>query len=181
MQQQLPRDLEYEANNPAYCTENEIWGFKCKNFEVCGEVLPSWWYDCKEMYLCGNCHQEFGTWSNPEQNVYYTGKGYLDFADNVECPVCLETKRGVSQFNCDHFVCVDCFKRCYYGDKSGRPKFPYQIEVMDEWENDRDNPKWDIEYPLIRQWDEEDEEWLHNSQIKFDNESHLRKCPICQK
>ncbi len=171
----MERDLEYETNNAAYCEINEIWGFKCKNHEVCGEVLPDWWFDCKENYLCTNCHMAFGTWG--EQ----AGKGNLEFSDNVECPVCLEIKRGVTHPNCDHFICIDCFKRCYYGDESERPEFPYTVEIMDEYLEDTENPKWDKDYPLIRQWDKEEDEWIDNNGIKYNNESHLRKCPICRK
>jgi hypothetical protein len=177
----MQRDLEYETNNAAFCEVNETHGFKCKNNEVCGEVLPSWWFECKGRYTCTNCDALFGTWSNKEHGVNRTGKGILDFADNIECPVCLEIKRSVTYPNCQHFVCIDCFKRCYYGDKSDRPIFPYEIEIMDEYLVDIENPTWDIDYPLIRQWDKEDNEWIDNSVIKYANESHLRNCPICRK
>ena len=71
--------------------------------------------------------------------VYKTGKGILEISDNLECPICLEINRGVSQPNCEHTVCIECFKRCYYGDKSGYPVFPYSEEIMNEWENDEDS------------------------------------------
>ena len=38
-----------------------------------------------------------------------TGKGILEISDNIECPICLEYKKGVSQPNCNHFTCIDCF------------------------------------------------------------------------
>tara|TARA_B100002051_G_C16114442_1_gene336851 strand:+ start:209 stop:451 length:243 start_codon:yes stop_codon:yes gene_type:complete len=56
----------------------------------------------------------FGTWKWQGQE-YKTGKGILEISDNLECPICLEIKRGISLPNCEHTLCIDCFKRCYYG------------------------------------------------------------------
>lgn len=179
----MPRDLAYENNNIAYdeqYTKEEGGGIKCKNYEVCNAVLPMWWYDCKGCYLCTNWVSQFATWSNPEYGVYRTGKRELTFADDIECPVCLEIKRCVSQFNCDHYICIGCFKRCYYGDDSGRPAFPYSDEVWEEYSNDRENPKWDIEYPLLRQWDKDDDAWDEKHMAQFNEEVNLRKCPLCR-
>lgn len=110
------KDTEYE-NNIAYDwqhTEEDGGGLKCKNYELCESVLPSWWFECKGNYLCTTCHMLFGTWKCQGQE-YKTGKGILEISDNLECPICLENKRGISQPNCKHTLCIDCFKRCHYG------------------------------------------------------------------
>jgi hypothetical protein len=107
------KDTEYENNNIAYdyqYTEEVGGGIKCKNYELCEVVLPKWWFECKNNYLCTNCHMLFGTWG--ESN---TGKGILEINNNLECPICLENKRGISQPNCEHTLCIGCFKRCHYG------------------------------------------------------------------
>ncbi len=107
------RDTEYENNNIAYdyqYPEEVGGGIKCKNYELCEVVLPKWWFECKNNYLCTNCHMLFGTWG--ESN---TGKGILEINNNLECPICLENKRGISQPNCEHTLCIGCFKRCHYG------------------------------------------------------------------
>ena len=107
------KDTEYENNNIAYdyqYTEEVGGGIKCKNYELCEVVLPKWWVECKNNYLCTNCHMLFGTWG--ESN---TGKGILEINNNLECPICLENKRGISQPNCEHTLCIGCFKRCHYG------------------------------------------------------------------
>ena len=82
-------------------------GIKCKNYEVCEDVLPKWWYDCKGQYLCTNCDVQFGTWG------VQTGKGELRIYNNLECPICLESEKCISQPFCDHTVCIQCFKRCW--------------------------------------------------------------------
>lgn len=174
------RDLEYEKNNKSYdfCSNSED-GIKCKNYEICNDILPNWWYECKGYYLCTNCHMMFGSWGHGFNKHY--GKGILEFKDNIECPICLQVQRCVSQARCNHVVCINCFKRCHYGDKSGEPQFPYDIDIEDEYENDTDNPKWDIEYPLIKIFNENYNKWDDNRMTTYDNEKHLRLCPVCRK
>ena len=45
-----------------------------------------------------------------------TDKEILEISDNLECPICLENKRIISQPNCNHKICINCFRQCYYGD-----------------------------------------------------------------
>ena len=52
----MERDLVYEENNIAYdCQRPEEDGIKCKNYELCRDVLPKWWFECKGCYECINC------------------------------------------------------------------------------------------------------------------------------
>lgn len=157
-------------------------GMKCKNYEICKDVWSKCFLQYKGDYLCTDCDYRFGTWNNKEVNIYKTGKGVLNFTDNISCPVCLEELiRGVSQPNCNHMICIPCFKRCYYGDNSGEPKFPYSEVIHMEWSQDDKNTKWDIEYPLINKWSKEWDEWDEKRINKFRNEKNLRICPLCRK
>ena len=176
----MERDLEYENNNIAYdwqYTEEVGGGIKCKNYELCEAVLPKWWFECKGNYLCINCHMLFGTWGGS-----HTGKGILEISDNLECSICLENKRSITQPNCEHTVCIKCFKRCYYGDDNteNEPKFPYPY-IEDEYYEDQDNQKWDTDYPLIKIYNEEWDKWDDEKNQKYENEENLRKCPLCRK
>lgn len=58
----MSRDITYEEQNKGYCEINGINGIKCKNYKLCKAILPDWWYECKNNYLCTNCHMIFGTW-----------------------------------------------------------------------------------------------------------------------
>lgn len=177
----MKRDLEYENNNIGFDWQYPEGGIKCKNYELCESVLPKWWFECEGNYLCIKCDYQFGTWSNKEANVYKTGKGTLEISDNLKCPVCLEVKRSISHPNCEHTSCIDCFKRCYYGDDSeNEPQFPYP-NIEDEYYEDQDNPKWEKDYPLIEIHNEEWNKWDNEKTEKFVNEENLRKCPICRK
>lgn len=174
----MNKDSYYEKNNIAHddqYPEPDGGGIKCKNYIVCGSVLPRWWFECKGCYLCTNCDMLFGTWSS--EGKQYTGKGILETRDGFECPICLEVKKCISQPRCDHFVCIDCFKRCYYGDDSieGRPVFPYP-DIEDEYYDDMDNTKWK-DYPLIEFYNEEFNRW---DDEKDTPEENLAKCPICR-
>lgn len=175
----MERDIEYENNNIVYdyqCTEEDGGGIKCKNYELCEGVLPKWWFECKNSYLCSNCDMMFGTWGK------YTGKGILEMIDNVECPICFEYDRGITHPNCSHTLCINCFKRCYYGDDNieNEPKFPYP-DIEDAYYDDTENPKWNIDYPLIQTYNVEWNKWDDDKQDKYKNEYYLRKCSVCRK
>jgi hypothetical protein len=165
----MERDLIYENNNIGYSEqypEECGGGINCKNHEACGEVLPKWWFECKGNYLCTNCDIKFGK--------------TLEFKENAECPICLQCKLTVSQPNCGHFACIDCFVRCYYGDNSGEPSFPYP-EIEEEYFEDMENPKWQNYYPLIHRYNVDWENWDANVRQKYDEEKNLRQCPLCRK
>lgn len=165
------RDFDYENNNVAAYLynpeEDKCDGIKCKNYIICNTVLPKWWFDCKNCYLCTNCDMMFGI---------------LEISSNLECPICLEVKECISQPNCkNHSLCIRCFKRCYYGDENleYQPIFPYP-DIEDEYYDDMDNIKWE-NYPLIKFYNEEWNKWDDTRIEKYVQEENLRKCPICRK
>ena len=46
-----------------------------------------------------------------------------------ECPVCLEVKHSIKLPNCNHYCCIDCFKKLYYGYTNlEKPKEIYPLE-----------------------------------------------------
>jgi hypothetical protein len=98
-----------------------------------------------------------------------------------ECPICLEFKRSISHPNCEHTLCIECFKRCYYGDDNteNEPKFPYP-DIEDEYYEDQDNPKWETDYTLIKIYNEEWNKWDDEKTQKY-NEEYLRTCPLCRR
>jgi hypothetical protein len=168
----MERDFDYENNNIGYdwqYTEEDGGGIKCKNYIICEEVLPKWWFDCKGCYLCTNCHMMFGTWES-------------EMSNNLECPICLEIKECISQPRCNHSLCIGCFKRCYYGDKNidREPIFPYP-DIEDEYYDDIENIKWVNDYPLIKIYNEEWNKWDDENTKKYENEKNLRICSICRK
>jgi hypothetical protein len=156
----MERDFNYENNNIGYdyqYPEKDGGGIKCKNYILCEIVLPKWWFECKGCYLCINCHIMYGTWGTQ------VGKGILEITNNLECPVCLEIKECILHPICNHSVCIDCFKQCYYGDKmhDEEPIFPYP-NIQDEYDDDQENIKWNNDYPLIKIYNEKFNKWYDN-------------------
>jgi hypothetical protein len=175
----MERDYDYENNNVAYDEDLKFEGIKCKNYELCKTILPR----CEANYLCTNCHMMFGTWGNS-----HNGRGILETRNIIECPICLEHKKGISQPRCDHFICIDCFKRCYYGDIEDeetmvkrQPIFPYPDIEEEYFENPKD-PRWenDPRKELIDLYNEEFDNWENENDEKYENEENLRKCPLCR-
>lgn len=166
-------EIEDEFNN-----KNNIYEFiKCKNYDVCNTMLPKIWYEYNNIEICYKCNCLFGNWRG--------GKNILNQLNIIKCPICLEYKKGISQPRCEHYLCIDCIKRCYYGIDNGEkyipPIFPYSEKIKKEYENERNNKKWNTEYPLINKYLME----LHNYNevifIKYKNEKYLRRCHLCRK
>lgn len=175
------RDLKYEQDNTFYDTDNKIYLIKCKNNKLCNSgIQPDEFYIRGGNYLCYNCHMMFGSWDNTREGCTKSGKGNLTFQDNTECPICLEIKLGISYPNCHHSICIDCFTRCYYGDYSDEPQFPYP-ELEDEYYNDEDHPKWELNYPLIKEYHEKWNKWDDDRETKYEDQQYLRRCGICRK
>ena len=170
----MPRDTEYEAENTIY-TEEGYKDIKCKNYAMCKGTFdhrltctahglpgrqPAW-------YLCHNCFVMFGI--------------ELQFCDEVECPICLETKRGLKQPNCEHKICVDCFRYSRYGIFE-EPEFPYSKEVEEKCEEygdiDSYPPEFLNTYPLLIEYENEYGRRLDRQEEMSTINS---RCPLCRK
>lgn len=154
----------------------EVHNNDCLNVEVCGHnYLPDWWIDCKGKWLCTNCDILFGTWGTQ------TGRGVLIFKDDVECVVCYDTTRVVSLPNCDHFVCIGCFQRMYYGEEITPPEFPYP-DNEEEIDNEGTySPELIAKYPLLATYQLEYDIYEILCEVQRANEENLRRCPLCRK
>jgi hypothetical protein len=119
-----------------------------------------------------SCKYIFG--KSPDLN------GKLTFYDSVECPVCFEEKLGVKQINCDHTICIDCFKRCKYGCVIEEPVFPYPADIEDEYENNHEDPKWKTD-PLIIKYNDDWKIYENMLDINYKKETCLRACGICRR
>ena len=141
---------------------------KCDNFEICETMLPYWWYDNKNNYLCTNCH-------------FLYGKEKLQITDdNEKCIMCLEKKiRGIVHPKCGHSICVDCFKMYYYSEYIEEPQFPYP-EIEDEYYGDPENKKWKNKYPTIKLFYADWNYWNNNKRENYLNECNTIICPLCK-
>lgn len=85
--------------------------------------------------------------------------------------------------NCTHSVCVDCFKRCMYGEDIPQPPFPYPMNIEDEYfdSGGREDPEWCARYPLVKKWSKDLEKWENDRDEKYKKEASLRLCPYCRR
>ena len=159
---------------------------RCANYEIChpedidGQYLPNWWHiwDKKDSSkpLCTNCHMNYGEWTE-HTGIKHVGKGALVFRDNIECPICLELTRCVSQPRCDHYACLKCFRRCYYPVSLPQPPCP-NPELREEFDNNPDDPRW--EGTAMKEWDDEINRLLDIEEEQYERDKYLRACPLCR-
>lgn len=164
--------LEEYFNHNTYKQKNMFCAKKCSavmcaNYIVCNSFRPKWSLD-RTNGLCSPCYEKFG-----KLKIKQYGE---------ECPVCMYEKVCVKLLNCDHYICVDCFKRFHYGpDKKDKPRFPYSEKVYQEYYEQPGHIKWHTELPLVKVWLQRTEEWEAYYQNKYNGEENLRKCPVCTK
>ena len=148
---------------------------ECPNYILCNTKAPQWYFGCHSG-MCSNCNMLFGTWKG--------GRGIPVFKE-TDCPICLQIKICISQPKCNHFTCIECFRRCHYGDDEydidNKPIFPYDSDIENEYYEDDENPKWENEYELIKLYHIMENEWEIKQQEHFEKEKYLRKCPLCRK
>jgi hypothetical protein len=140
---------------------------KCYNFAVCGKMRPEWLLLCNKD-MCNSCESGFS---------------HLQIGDEKECPICFETRQSVKQLNCNHTICVDCFKRCHLPPywNEPQPDFPYPSDIEDEYELHEDgNSRWRSD-PAIQKYEENSKKWYNDREERERNEQYLKKCPLCRK
>lgn len=159
---------------------------RCANYPFC---------DAKESFLmkngiCVNCDFSFGKWRGR--------KDILDFVNDCECPICFETtKMGVVLYACNHPICIDCAKKCYYNpcddnyDLEHKPKYPYSQQTRDLFDKIEEK-LWNCENvvnkyrnllndPCIQMYKDFEMTWKNNRDYEWDQEHlFLRKCPLCR-
>ena len=156
----------FQQNHPCY-QDGDI---KCPNFEICEKYDFSLNMNCHGG-LCINCDIMFGKWDG--------GKGELVFKQD-DCCICLENKRCVSMPKCNHFVCIDDFKRCMYGEeRQNEPPFPYPELEDDYYLKNQFHPYYEND-PVIIKYNEDHNKWDDMYDIKYKNEENLRNCPLCR-
>lgn len=159
----LTQSSENDYEEIYECIHNCI-PLKCPNYLLCNTQAPQWYFYCHSN-LCMNCNMMFAKCLNFKKS---------------ECLICLEEKLCVSQPKCQHYTCIDCFKRSYYGDedRSGEPDFPYSDEISDKYSEFPERYKNDA---LIIKYNEDWNLWDDIREEKRNQErEYLGKCPLCR-
>ena len=77
---------------------------KCYYFTICNNYAES--------LLCIDCNMLFGKWR--------TKKDYLSFKNNIDCSICKQNELCIMRPQCEHFICIQCFKILYFNHKDDK-------------------------------------------------------------
>ena len=138
------KQTEYENHytiRTYYTCSHDCKPIKCPNYLFCNSLCPQWYLYCHKGF-CVNCAICYGK--------------LLNTMDNVKCTFCTKKNTlGVQNPKCDHYLCVDCFKRLYYG-----PDDDELLQLCGFNETQRD---------------------IVLNQYTLEPPSYLGKCPLCKK
>ena len=126
-----------------------------------------------ELPVCWHCKASYNEEGDDETNKY------LSFDDSIECCICLNKDYGVSFTNCQHFTCVPCHNRCWFGPKPEKVEFPYPLEIEKLYNLDSKNEIWKMD-PKIVEYLKLKYETEDNRMSQWYTECNLRKCPLCR-
>jgi hypothetical protein len=163
---------DYSINEKFSCNKN-CHIMQCKNYLVCDTLVPEYILKNHDN-LCINCYVVFGKNQG--------GHGALPQKKIDECLICYENNVwGISNPKCDHFICINCFKKCYHNVFIGlypdiEPEFPFSRDVYEIYLSNRDNDIWNA-YDEIYDWEIEHNEWTNRQ----NNKIKIERCPFCRK
>jgi hypothetical protein len=154
---------KFRDTHPCY----QVGDVQCPNFEICESYIITNGHGG----VCFLCDVEYGKWQG--------GNGVLQFKDNEFCCICLDTTRCVKN-KCNHYICINDFKRCFYGEpRVGEPLFPYPELEDDYYRKNQHHPSYEND-PVIIKYHQDRRKWDDYYDIKYQSEGNLRKCPICR-
>ena len=184
----MNKDINYEKNNEIlfYNENNKIEkGIKCKNFDLCDNILLINHYDKFKNYLCQICDLPLGFgWNELEF-----------FEDNEKCILCNNKIKKVKfPTNCGHSFCIKCSRDILIWDETKYHLSP-ELYGCPPCPNKCNNPKrgkqcYCKEYEnIIHKWENDNpdkyKEWnvadcLSCETIGIGNIYASRRCPICR-
>lgn len=162
-------DCNTYGKDPDFTCTHDCQPVKCPNFALCGDISPQWYLRCHGG-RCVRCK----TWFEKD----------LTFPqEDLDCPICLETKPCVVQPNCTHVVCIECFKRMRVDGPPpiGQPQFPYPDREDEYFDHLPLQPRHPLDSdPLVVKYHRDYERWEEERGRQWIAEEHLRKCPMCR-
>ena len=184
----MSRDLEYENQNTTTDHQYEN-GIKCKNYELCQNVLPPDHFIHYGNYLCMHC----------DNSSLGFGWNELEFRDAEEdCCVCMNTDNKQVKFptNCGHWFCVSCSRNILYWDESRYHLSPVFYGCLpcpngcenpekgeqcycEEYDEIQDN--WEINNPDdYKRWNEAENLSIDSGEDNPGSIFNSKKCPLCR-
>jgi hypothetical protein len=123
--------------------------------------------------VCWDCKATYNEEGDDETNVY------LSFIDSIECCICFKIDEGVSFPHCEHYTCIACHNRCWFGPEPVKVEFPYPEEIRKLYLSDSQNSIWQKD-AKIQEYIKQDTKAEYVRMDQWEKETNLRKCPICR-
>ena len=147
---------------------------KCTYHTICNNLSPEWLFNANDK-MCLYCSvNRLGCKTTPSEVLIYKNK---------ECPICLEEKDCVQYKNCEHHICIGCYKMCFKEYDEDEPKFPYSDQVYDKYYHEalpELQNTLNRDYPLIKNYESNWDVWNDCRREKYNNATNLRKCALCR-
>ena len=172
----------YEQTNIVCNWQYPEGGIKCKNFKLCGHVLPRDWLEYTSDYVCVSC-DIFG-WKE------------LNFKESDECVICNEIGDIVDfPANCGHSFCVTCSKHILFWDETryhlspvpfGCPPCPCLNPIKGKQcyceDYDEILERWEREHPRqYKEYNDAENLSIELSETTPGSVFGSRTCPLCRK
>ena len=188
----MERDLQYEELNTIYDESYEENGVKCKNYDLCKNILFLDLFENLSNYLCMTC----GDWFK----VGGFGWNELEFkVSDEECILCNETSSKHLKFpaNCGHWFCVLCSHNILFWDETRYhlSQIPYGClpcpngcinpekgrqcyckeydEIQEEWEKEQPHN--------YKEWNDAENLSIELGETIPGSVFGSAKCPLCRK
>ena len=140
---------------------------KCKNHILCNNSQPQWICEINDG-LCDECNINYGKWKN----------GQIPTITNAYCPICMEEKDSIKLKNCNHTICIDCYKKCNEPIQLEPPKFPYDEITYKSYIVNPFHARW-YHDALIYKYERQLKRWNRNC-LKYPDKN-LTLCCMCRK
>jgi hypothetical protein len=150
----------YEMSCKHNCIPRE-----CLNFSVCNSSQTNS-IMIQGSLLCFSCDIAFG---KP-----------LTFLHKADCQICSSQKvDAIKRLNCDHALCLTCFKKAHYGEPPVKPVFPYEKKIELEYLENEWDPRWNND-PLIKKYQADYSAWVEKLHANFKECDPMRTCAVCK-
>jgi hypothetical protein len=136
-------DKKYLKDNLLYCyycyDTVFLKNVKYTTCELCHDYFKDEEINFKKYnnhYICNSCIY----WFNDK----------ITIKEETECPICYEVKDLIKSYQCDHYLCLNCFSKHYFATHKMKntinlkeifPSFPY-----DDFEKEKECQEWYDEY-----------------------------------
>jgi hypothetical protein len=96
----MNNNIETNINTELHLNSNLVNCYFCESFHFLETIFIS---EYNNVMICYECV------------INHTKQKPITIIDNIECSVCYNINKGIELPSCNHIVCIDCYKKIYFG------------------------------------------------------------------